>query len=164
MSNLLEYRGYHGSIEFSSEDNMMIGTVIGVRDFLGFHGSSIQEVTQSFHDCIDGYLEMCASVGKSPDKEYKGSFNVRISPSLHRDADIAAKKAGMTLNQFVAQAIEEKTNSDNGRSQSYVVVDTARIKAAILSGEDYKNAYKHRQEYSKETESYKWTANTTLKS
>ncbi len=112
MSNTLKYRGYHGQIEFSAEDNLFIGHVIGIQDSLNFHGSSIDEITSSFHDCIDGYLEMCKTFGREPDKEYKGSFNVRISPQLHRSAAIQAEAAGKSLNQFIQEAIEEKLSSD----------------------------------------------------
>lgn len=107
MANMLKYKGYHGSIEFSAEDNLLVGSVIGIRDRLNFHGSSIEEITQSFHDSIDGYLEMCEALGRSPDKEYKGSFNVRISPELHRQAALTAEQEGMSLNQFIQQAIED---------------------------------------------------------
>lgn len=70
MSNLLKYKGYHGSVSFSAEDGMLIGSVIGIQDSLNFHGSSVPEIEQSFHNCIDGYLEMCSESGKKPDKEY----------------------------------------------------------------------------------------------
>ena len=112
MSNTLKYRGYHGQIEFSAEDNLFIGHVIGIQDSLNFHGSSIDEITSSFHDCIDGYLEMYKTFGREPDKEYKGSFNVRISPQLHRSAAVQAEAAGKSLNQFIQEAIEEKLSPD----------------------------------------------------
>lgn len=108
MANMLKYKGYHGSVAFSAEDNLLVGSVIGIRDSLNFHGNSIEEITQSFHDSIDGYLEMCEALGLSPDKEYKGSFNVRISPDLHRQAALTAEQEGVTLNQFVQKAIESQ--------------------------------------------------------
>ena len=117
MANTLKYRGYHGQIEFSAEDNLFIGHVIGIQDSLNFHGSSIDEITSSFHVCIDGYLEMCKTYGRAPDKEYKGSFNVRISPQLHRSAAIQAEAAGKSLNQFIQEAIEEKLSPHRTASQ-----------------------------------------------
>lgn len=122
MSNTLKYRGYHGQIEFSAEDNLFIGHVIGIQDSLNFHGSSIDEITSSFHDCIDGYLEMCEAFGRVPDKEYKGSFNVRISPQLHRSAAIQAEAAGKSLNQFIQEAIEEKLSPE--QKPVFIVIDS----------------------------------------
>lgn len=108
MNDLLQYNGYHGTVGYSAEDNLLVGSVVGVQDSLNFHGSTLEEITQSFHDCIDEYLEVCRLLGKNPDKEYKGSFNVRIPPELHRQADLAAKKQRISLNQFMQDAISEK--------------------------------------------------------
>lgn len=110
MNNAMSYKGYHATIEYSAEDGMLIGSVIGIRDSLNFHGTTVDEITQSFHDSIDGYLEMCKALGRSPDKEYRGTFNVRLTPELHREAAIAAECNGMTLNQFVQRAIESQVN------------------------------------------------------
>lgn len=134
MANLIEYRGYHGTIEFSAEDNLFVGSVIGVRDCLNFHGSSVSEITNSFHDCIDGYLEMCKELGRDPDKEYRGTFNIRISPDLHRDAELQAKKDGVTLNQFVQSAIEEKVKRASSSGCTYVFFDASTIPASAFYG------------------------------
>jgi predicted HicB family RNase H-like nuclease len=42
------------------------------------------------------------------EKSYKGSFNVRLSPDLHRRAATSAKIYGTTLNTFVKEAIERR--------------------------------------------------------
>lgn len=115
MSNLISYKGYRATVEYSAEDGMLIGSVVGIRDSLNFHGHTVAEITQSFHDSIDGYLDMCKKLGRSPDKEYKGSFNVRMSPQLHRRAVMAAESNGMTLNQFVQRAVEKQLNPSPAR-------------------------------------------------
>ena len=130
MANTLKYRGYHGQIEFSAEDNLFVGHVIGIQDSLNFHGSSIDEITVSFHDCIDGYLEMCKTFGREPDKEYKGSFNVRISPPLHRSAAIQAEAEGKSLNQFIQEAIEEKLSP----GQEIVAIMIDRQETLVSAG------------------------------
>lgn len=116
MANLIQYRGYHAKIDFSSDDNMLIGSVINIRDALHFHGNSIAEVTQSFHDSIDNYLEMCEALGRTPDKEYKGSFNIRIPQELHRKAALMAEEEGISLNQLIQNAIEEMVNPEKYKS------------------------------------------------
>ncbi len=127
MSNLICYKDYHASIEFSAEDGMFIGSVIGVRDSLNFHGFSVQEITQAFHDCVDGYLDLCESLGRSPDKEYKGSFNIRIPSGIHRAADLEARKEGVSLNQFVQSAIELKLSSlESNTEVHYIVIDSTQ--------------------------------------
>lgn len=115
MTIFMNYKGYCGAVQYSDEDSLMVGTVLGIRDSLNFHGQTVAEITQSFHDSIDGYLDMCKKLGRSPDKEYKGSFNVRMSPQLHRRAVIAAESNGMTLNQFVQRAVEKQLNPSPAR-------------------------------------------------
>ena len=44
MKNILEYKGYHAKIEFSSDDNIFIGSVIGINDSLNFHGTTVDEL------------------------------------------------------------------------------------------------------------------------
>lgn len=108
MSSLMEYNGYHAKVEFDDNDNIFIGTVIGLNDMLGFHGSSVEELYASFKNCIENYLEWCKKVGKEPEKEFKGVFNVRISPESHREAAMEAAIDGISMNQFVSEAINEK--------------------------------------------------------
>lgn len=106
MSKMMEYKGYHAQIEFDAEDGIFFGKVYGITDSLGFHGTSVSELEEMFHQSIDNYLEMCAECGKTPDKEFKGSFSIRISPDLHRKISLQAAQEGVTLNQYVLKALE----------------------------------------------------------
>lgn len=108
MSSVMNYKGYHAKVEYDDKDNIFVGNVIGINDMLSFHGCSIKELDESFKNCIDNYLSYCSEIGKKPDKEFRGVFNVRISPESHRQAAIEAAKEGVTMNQFVASAINDK--------------------------------------------------------
>ncbi|MBE6006088.1 MAG: type II toxin-antitoxin system HicB family antitoxin [Lachnospiraceae bacterium] len=105
---MMEYRGYHAWIRYSDEDRMFVGEVFGINDRLGFHGTSVEELEKTFHQAVDNYLEMCKEFGKEPEKEYKGKFNVRIPPMLHRAAAYYAKQQEMSLNEFVIVAIRNE--------------------------------------------------------
>lgn len=107
MSNLLEYKNYHTRVEYDAESHLLHGKIEGIRDFVNFESSSIEDLEEEFHSAVDDYLDFCAEVGKEPDKEYKGSFNVRISPSLHRELALEANKANISLNQAVEKAIHQ---------------------------------------------------------
>lgn len=114
MNSMLEYKGYHASVEYDAEDNIFVGEVFGIADSLNFHGTSVTELKEMFEQCIDNYLDLCKKIGKSPDKEFKGTFNVRIPPEMHKKAALVAAKQKITLNQYVMKAInqsfEEKDN------------------------------------------------------
>lgn len=105
-NNILEYRGYYAALEFSVEDCAIIGKVIGLNDTLAFDCDSSDKVEQEFHNLIDDYIETCVRLGKEPDKSYKGSFNIRISPELHRKAALKAFSENISLNEFVEEAIQ----------------------------------------------------------
>nr|WP_302019758.1 type II toxin-antitoxin system HicB family antitoxin [uncultured Acetatifactor sp.] len=59
-----------------------------------------------FEQSIDNYLELCQKIGKNPYKEFRGTFNVGLSPEIHRKAALAAKMQKMTLNQYIAKAVQ----------------------------------------------------------
>ena len=111
MSRMMEYRGYHAQIAYDAEDELFVGTVYGISDSLNFHGTSVRELEQMFHQSIDNYLEMCAKCGKKPDKEYTGDFHLMISPELHKKISLKAVQEGLTLNQYVMKALENATRS-----------------------------------------------------
>ena len=105
MNNLMEYKGYHAKIEYSSEDELLVGRVVGITDILAFHGWSLDELKAMFHNSIDNYLDMCREAGKQPDQEYLGTFSVTIPAELYRKAAIAAESKGISLDLFVEEIL-----------------------------------------------------------
>ncbi|WP_345788512.1 type II toxin-antitoxin system HicB family antitoxin [Desulfosporosinus hippei] len=57
---------------------------------ISFEGDSAKTLTEDFHNAVDEYLTFCEKSGKQPERPFKGSFNVRIQPKLHRKAALAA--------------------------------------------------------------------------
>ena len=111
MSKMMEYYGYHAQIEYDNDDKIFVGKVYGIVDSLSFHGTSVAELEEMFHQSIDNYLLMCSQTGRTPDKEFKGSFNIRISPELHRGISLQAAQEGISLNQYVLRALEKSLPS-----------------------------------------------------
>ena len=105
MNNTLEDKGYVGSVEFSEENALFFGKVLGVRALISYEGENARDLVEDFHSAVDDYLELCAAEGVEPEKAYKGSFNVRISPELHKKAAIAAMAKQISLNRFVEESI-----------------------------------------------------------
>ena len=105
MNNTMEYKGYIGSVEFSEKDALFFGKVLGIRALVSYEGENAHDLVEDFHGAVDGYLAHCEAEGTEPEKAYKGSFNVRISPELHKAAVIAALRGQMSLNSFVENAI-----------------------------------------------------------
>jgi predicted HicB family RNase H-like nuclease len=81
--------------------------VIGIKPLISFEDDNVTAITKDFRDAIEEYLDFCANNNITPEKSFKGSFNVRIGSDLHRKAAIAASAKGMTLNAFVEDAIRK---------------------------------------------------------
>jgi len=106
MNDVLSYKGFIGSVHFSTDDNIFFGKVEGINDLITFEGESVQELKNAFRYVIDEHIRDCEAEKIPVEKSYKGSFNVRLTPDLHRKAAITAKLRGSTLNAFVKEAIE----------------------------------------------------------
>jgi len=104
----LEYKGYTGSIEYSSEDNILYGQILGIRGLILYEGITGGDLEKDFHEVVNEYISMCKEEGRTPEKPFKGSFNVRIPSKLHRKAALLARETRMSLNSFVAESIRLK--------------------------------------------------------
>lgn len=119
MSDFLEYKGFLGSVEFSKDDNCLVGLVQFVPHSLAYMGDSVAEITQMFEASVDDYLAHCKETGVEPDKPFRGTFNVRIAPEQHRAVAIAALKAGQTLNSWISDAVSAKLASTSANHQDH---------------------------------------------
>lgn len=104
----MSYKGYLGSVECSFEDNCLFGRLLHVNDLVNFEADSPATLQESFEQAVDDYVETCEQLGKEPDKAFKGSFNVRVTPELHKNAVVVATQEEISLNEFVVQALQEK--------------------------------------------------------
>ena len=86
MNNTMQYKGYVGSVEFSEADGLFFGKVLGIRALISYEGTNAAELVADFHDAVDDYLSLCEAENSEPEKAYEGSFNIRVSPELHKQA------------------------------------------------------------------------------
>ena len=105
---MMEYKGYLGTVEYDSHAKVFHGDIINTRDVITFQGTTVKEIEQAFKESIDDYISWCKEEGVDPEKPYSGKFNVRLSPELHRQAAIMAKKKNVSLNSFVEKAITDE--------------------------------------------------------
>lgn len=105
----MEYKGYIGHVEFDDEAGVFHGDVINTRDVITFQGTTVEELRQALKDSVECYLEFCVEMGKAPEKPFSGKFMLRIPPDLHRKAYESARKAGKSLNAWVADRLSETT-------------------------------------------------------
>jgi predicted HicB family RNase H-like nuclease len=107
MSQTLQYKDYDGSVEYSAEDRILHGSLLGIRDAVLYEGVDVDSLEANFRAAVDEYLAFCAAEGKTPDQPFKGSFNIRVGPDLHKRAALYAEAHQQKLNTVVSKALEE---------------------------------------------------------
>ena len=128
MANSLTYKGYAAKVEFDATDEILYGKIEGIDDLVSFEAADAKQIETSFHDAVDEYLDFCKENGKEPNKAYKGTFNVRIDPRLHRDLAMKAVREGTSLNQAVETAIRHEIEGNWGNRPQF------SVDAAALAG------------------------------
>ena len=104
--NYLEYKGYKGTVEYSSEDDCLFGKVIGMaKDLIAYEGNTIPELRADFEAGIDSYLEACRADVVEPRKPFSGKLNLRMPSELHGRVAAFSMSAGITINDFINRAI-----------------------------------------------------------
>ena len=111
MANTIEYKGYIGSIEYSAEDKCFFGKVEMIDDLVTFEAITADELESNFHNAVDEYIQTCKLLNREPQKVYKGVFNIRIEPELHKKVYQEALKAGMSLNAYVQKVLKKEVLS-----------------------------------------------------
>lgn len=120
MSNYLEYKGYFGTVEYSSDDELLFGKVQFIDSLLAYDGKTTIEIKLAFEETIDSYLEFCREANKSPEKTFNGTFNVRIGSELHRKAAKLAFSQGSSLNEFTMKALETLVNAEKPKIVKHI--------------------------------------------
>lgn len=139
MSNqqLLRHKGYIGTAEMSFEDNCLFGKVLYINDLISYDGETPEELEQSFKAAVDGYLAFCAEIGKQPEITCSGNFNIRIDPTLHHACVKQAKLQHISLNQFIANCLEQNITELNANQQ---ILDTLHnLKSDVVKPSQHLN-------------------------
>ena len=104
--NTMTYKGYQAVVSFDEDADIFHGEVVDLRDVITFQGKSVRELKKEFAASVDDYLAYCQERGEEPEKPFSGQFVVRIEPPVHRAVATAAKRAGVSLNKWVAATLE----------------------------------------------------------
>ncbi|WP_257255133.1 MULTISPECIES: type II toxin-antitoxin system HicB family antitoxin [unclassified Endozoicomonas] len=98
---MMKHRGYIAKVEYDNEDRIFLGHLAGIKDIVGFHGSSVDELETAFHEAVDEYIAISEKTGRPVQRPYSGNLMLRISPEVHAAAATAAEAKGKSLNQWV---------------------------------------------------------------
>ena len=106
MRDVMKYKGYYARIEYSDEDECFCGQIEGLeKDVILFEGQTVKELKKDFKDAIDHYLETCKEYNMKPEKQCKGSLNVRLGAELHNEVKLKSEEKNISINEFIKQAV-----------------------------------------------------------
>ena len=113
--NVFKYKNFIGSIEVSVEDGCLHGKLLYINDLVTYEAGTVSELEIEFKKALDDYLTTCKALNKEPLKPFKGSFNVRIGPELHKSAALHAEQDGLTLNEYIKLAVQNQIQHEENR-------------------------------------------------
>ena len=77
-------------------------------ELVTFESANAHELKKVSEEAVNDYIVLCHEKGIQPEKPFKGNFNVRVKPSLHKRAYMKALQDGISLNKFFEQALEKE--------------------------------------------------------
>ena len=107
MKNILEYKGYEGSVNTSKEDNCLCGRVLGIQSLLMYEGKTDEALEKNFKKVVDEYLEACASSGATPEIPFQDGITKGAGIVLLKSIAKKAQAQGVEIRKYMAEAIED---------------------------------------------------------
>jgi predicted HicB family RNase H-like nuclease len=105
--NMMKYKDYIAKIEYDEEDRIFVGHLAGIKDIVGFHGTTVDELENAFHESVDNYLAISDETGRPAQKPYSGNLMLRISPEIHAAVATVSQVQGKSINQWVSEVLEK---------------------------------------------------------
>ena len=106
MNSIMKYKGYWAKIEYSDEDECFYGIIEGLKNTsISFEGNTVKELKKDFKEAIDFYIEDCKRNNEEPEKQCKGSLNVRLGVELHNKAKMKSIEKDISINELIKEAV-----------------------------------------------------------
>lgn len=59
MKNILNYKGFIGTVNYSTEDEILFGKIEEINDLVTFEGKNVEEIKNAFYEAVDDYIVLC---------------------------------------------------------------------------------------------------------
>jgi len=114
--NIFHYKAFIGSIEANAEDKVLHGKLLYITDLVTYEATTLTGLENEFKKAVNDYLATCKQLNREPMKPFKGSLNVRIGPELHKEAAFHAAMDGISINEFIKNAVQTKIKQEDNRA------------------------------------------------
>lgn len=111
MNELMEHKGFKARVQYSADDEVFFGRLIGIDDIVTFEGKTVRELQRAMKDAVEFHIEVCEKSGKALKKPFSGKVLLRLPSELHaRIAEVAASN-GKSINEWGKDVLETAANS-----------------------------------------------------
>lgn len=102
----MNYNGFTAKIEFSADDNVFVGRLIGIDDVVMFEAETVEGLNKALQEAVDFHIEVCEKAGKKSKKSYSGKLLFRLPDKLHAEIAEAATREGKSINEWGREVFE----------------------------------------------------------
>lgn len=107
MQNTMIIDGHLAVITFDPEIQMFRGEFLALNGGADFYAKDVEGLQREGRISLKIFLEACAEDGVEPRKQFSGKFSLRVDPSVHEAAAIAAAAHGKSLNQWAEEVLRQ---------------------------------------------------------
>lgn len=107
MADLLSYKNFKGTVEYSEDDKCLYGRIVGIPDTIIYGGGDLDELIAQFKQSVSTYISDCKRLQKPVKKSYSGHFTIRIRPKTHERLDLLAHSKGTSVSKVIEEAVSE---------------------------------------------------------
>lgn len=79
--------------------------MLGITGVVTFEALTVAAAIEEFRASVDEYLSFCAKLGQDPAKPYSGTIDMHVIPEQHRGLELAAIRAGMSLETWASEVV-----------------------------------------------------------
>jgi len=103
--DLIKYKNFSGTVEYSAEDKCLHGKIVGIPDTITYGGGDLDELVQYFRQAVNEYIEDCKRLGKPIKKTYTGHFTIRVKSRTHERLDYLAQSRKTSVSKIIEEAV-----------------------------------------------------------
>jgi predicted HicB family RNase H-like nuclease len=111
VNNIMEIAGHRAIISFDPDLNQFRGEFVGLNGGADFYAKSVEALRKEGSRSLKTFLSVCEERNIEPYRSFSGKFVVRVPSSLHARVYEAASAAGVSINQWVQEALEREVHT-----------------------------------------------------
>ena len=106
--NTLTIGGHKAVVSLDADLGLLRGEFVGLNGGADFYAKDIDTLIREGEASLAAFMEVCGERGIEPVKKFSGKLQLRLDEAVHANATIAAAARGVSLNQFIADAVRHE--------------------------------------------------------